>query len=582
MLHLAKPRPLAADVWRISLPIVFGAPLTRLFSRVRVLAILFLLGASTGPTAFASAPKPALPGIDNRWRHLRSPHFELYSQNKDGESREVLHNLEILRAIFFESLKLRERLHVDVTVYYFREKKDFQAYLPDAFRNSTSLVGFHLFRGDRAVIVMGPADDEDSAQTTIFHEYVHHLFRITEQDPPLWYNEGTADVLAGMKVNRKKVQIGTPLVDRALYLRQETLIPLEQLFSAEHSPKLYVDEIHTGVFYAESWALLHFLRFGDSGFPKAAVDRFLEVAGQSEKATAVDLRKHFKACFGCDYPEMQRRLSTYVRTGSYRSGEYPMPDIKPSSSYTVEPLALEETTVRLAELAVRVSHSGAGELILLNAMSERPRDPRPLETLGGEALARDDLRTATERWEQALAAGSENPAVIRELALMEGRRWFSDYNDLLKLPKDVTQRLRSRLLRSIEFEPAQDGSYEVLAQVEAFAELPLARNINTVINHLPEMTDKRRTLLALSRVLLRAGQAASANVMMTHLRTLRLDRNEAKALNSLELRMRADFPDVTIPTGEGAGGAEAKDTAAVQTVPPSRLRIPSVPLPDDL
>lgn len=122
----------------------------------------------------------------------------------------------------------------------------------------------------------------------------------------------------------------------------------------------------------------------------------------------------------------------------------------------------------------------------------------------------------------------------------------------------------------------------MLAQVEAFAELPLARNINTVINHLPEMTDKRRTLLALSRVLLRAGQAASANVMMTHLRTLRLDRNEAKALNSLELRMRADFPDVTIPTGEGAGGAEAKDTAAVQTVPQSRLRIPSVPLPDDL
>lgn len=529
----------------------------------------------------SAAPKAVLPGVDGRWRLIRSPHFELYSQNKDGESREVLHNLEILRAVFFENLKLRERLRVDVSVYYFHDKADFQAYLPEAFRNSTGLAGFHLFRGDRAVIVMGPTENDEDAQNTIFHEYVHHLFRITEQDPPLWFNEGTADVFAGMKVKRDKVFIGSPLEERALYLRQENLIPLDQLFASEQSnKKLYVDEIHTGVFYAESWALLHFLRFGDSGFSKDVVDRFLLVAGNGEKASATDLRAFFKTCFGCDYPEMQRRLSSYIRTGSYRAGAFPMPKVEGVSTYVTHPLTLDDITLRLAELSVRVNHSGAGELILLNAITSHPSDPRPLETLGGEALANQDVRTATERWEQALAIGSQNPAVIRELALMEGRRWFSEFNEYLQLPNDVADRLRKRLLRSIQVEPAQDGCYEMLAYVEAFADLPLAKNINTVIAHLPEMADKRKTLLALSRVLLRAGQPDSAAVMMAYLKTVRLDPNDAKTLVALERQMATDFPKTKV----AAPSTESSDRAAKAPSPSSnsQLKIPSVPLPEDL
>lgn len=517
----------------------------------------------------------ALPVIDEKWRHFASPHFELYSRNADAPSRELLHNLELLRAVFLDRMKLEERLHVPVTVFYFHSKSEFQAYAPEALRANFGLAGFHLFRPDRAVISMAPAEDSEMAQQTIFHEYVHHLFQIAESRPPLWFNEGMAEVLAGIRVDGKRVRIGTPVENRALYLREESLLPLDQLFAADQSARIYADEKHTGVFYAQSWALLHFWYFGDSGFSKEGISRFLAVAGDRDVAGRTDLRKLFQACFGCDYPEMLHRLKKYIRTGSYRSGSHPTPDLEAAASYAVRPVAVDEITLRLAELAVRVEHSAAGKLILMNATSRWPNDPRPFETLGTEAYFEHDERTAAERWEQALAAGSKNPAVVRELALMEGHQWFRQFEESLRLPPEAVARMRSRLLRSIEIEPAQGAAYEMLSWVEAFAETPAAKNVNLVIGHLSAMPDKRRTLIGLSMLMLRVGKPRDAAMMLDHLDSLSLDPLDARAATVLRARLDADYPDVATARIEGA------QTVAPPSASPG-LKTPSVSLPDDL
>ncbi len=526
----------------------------------------------------ASAPRGPLPVIDGKWRHLTSPHFEVYSRNSDSDSRELLHNLEILRAVFFERLNLKERLHLDVTVYYFRSSEEFLAYAPQMFQNQSELAGFHLFQSDRAVISIAPNDDSEAAQQTVFHEYVHHLFHICEEDPPLWFNEGTADVLAGMKVEKERVLIGAPFEGRAAYLRTQPMIPLEQLFAADQKSNAYTQENHTGVFYAESWALLHFLRFGNTGFSKEAVEKFLRVASDREAASKIDLRKFFQGCFGCDYPDMERRLQNYIMRGSYHAFAFPLPKIDPASSYVARAVPVDEITVRLAELAVRVLHSGAGELVLLNAMTERPHDPRSFEALGSEAFVDNDERTATQRWEQAVEAGSQNPAIVRELALMEGRRWLSDFNDSLQLPEEVAARMRARLLHSIEIEPAQGASYEMLAWVEAFSATPNAKNINLVIGHLSTMNGKKRTLIGLSRVMIRLRKYDTASMMLKHLGTLALDQRDANAVAILRGRLDEEFPH------EESTGTPSKP-GEVQVAPPPLtpgLATPSVTVPADL
>jgi hypothetical protein len=389
----------------------------------------------------------------------------------------------------------------------------------------------------------------------------------------MWYNEGTAEVLAGIQLDGNRVKIGTPLENSAAYLSIEKLLPLDQLFAADRTSRIYTDK-HTGVFYAQSWALLHFWHFGKSGFSKDAVDRFLKIAGNRELAEATDLRKHFQQCFGIDYPEMLYRLKDYVRSGSYRYGTQPMPEFAPSSAYVSRAVAADEIGVRLAELAVRVNRTPAGKLVLLNAMTDRQKDPRSFETLGTDAYLEGDVKSATERWEQALVAGSTNPAIIRELALIEGKQWFGDFNDSFRLPEDATARMRARLLRSIEMEPAQAAAYEMLSWVEAFAERPQPSNINRVIAQLKDMPDKKRTLIGLAAIMLRIGKPEAAVPMLNHVGTLRIDGSEAQAVSVLRERLASEFPEVV--------AAPQREIAVEITPTGPSLKSQSVALPDDL
>jgi hypothetical protein len=58
--------------------------------------------------------------------------------------------------------------------------------------------------------LVAPVDDWASAQQLIYHEFVHHLFMVTEDEPPVWLNEGMADLLSTIEVGSDGVQIGNP------------------------------------------------------------------------------------------------------------------------------------------------------------------------------------------------------------------------------------------------------------------------------------------------------------------------------------------------------------------------------------
>lgn len=106
------------------------APLPRLV----LLGALLLVGR---------AEAAELPGADGKWRQWRSPNFEVYSRIRDADTRELLRSLELLRAAFLDTFKLKERLPLPVTAYLFDTEKLFQAYKPASFRKATSFRGFY-------------------------------------------------------------------------------------------------------------------------------------------------------------------------------------------------------------------------------------------------------------------------------------------------------------------------------------------------------------------------------------------------------------------------------------------------------
>jgi hypothetical protein len=83
--------------------------------------------------------------------------------------------------------------------------------------------------------------------------------------------------------------------------------------------------------------------------------------------------------------------------------------------------------------------------------------------------------------------------------------------------------LRSRLQRSIEYEPAQSAAYEMLAWVEAFSEEPSISNVNLIQRHFPTLRQQQRTLLALAFVRVRKKQPEDAKELLGQLDEMQPD-----------------------------------------------------------
>lgn len=495
--------------------------------------LVILLLAVACPLPRLGAQAAEFPGTDDKWRHFRSPSFELYSRNREGESRELLHNLELLRALFLDTFKLTEKRRLEVTIYYFRSANDFRSYVNEVYGTKHGFAGLYVSGVDRAVIMLSPGEDAASARQLIFHEYVHHLFRVSEQVPPSWFNEGMAELFSTVTPKSGKMELGHPVVGRLWQLKQGKLMPLEQLFAVDQSSPILRQGEHTGLFYAESWAMMHYLYFGNSKIPDAQRNAFLKLALVNRFKDGGDMRKHFRGIFGMDYPEMQERLEGYVSGGSYSWRKIPMPEIPPAAGYATRPVPRREMGLRLAELALRVSRSARAKLALLQAKEQDPRETRALEALGSDALRDENQQGARERWTEAVERGTRNPAIYRELGLMEGRGIFSQFDVHFRVPEEKVRRLRDYLLRAIEYNPEQSDAYEMLAWVEAFAPEPSIKNLNVVQRAYGNLSRQQRTALALAFVRVRLGSKEEALAMLADLQTMAPDPWETYGIEAI-------------------------------------------------
>ena len=97
----------------------------------------------------------------------------------------------------------------------------------------------------------------------VYHEFVHLLVNNSVRSMPLWFNEGLAEYYATFEVQRVG-RIARPRnvqEDHVLLLR-DRFLPLESIVAVDHDSPLYNESDKTSIFYAESWALVHYLLMG--------------------------------------------------------------------------------------------------------------------------------------------------------------------------------------------------------------------------------------------------------------------------------------------------------------------------------
>jgi hypothetical protein len=496
--------------------------------------MVWLVGVGLSTATLAAAPADPFPGLDAKWRVYDSPHFELFSRVSDGESREMLRNLEGMRAFFLQHLELTARPAPRVTIYAFPNLRLFKAY---AATEQDGHVGEYRLWPDRDVITLSLMDGHDLAMWIVYSSYTKHLLKLAGADlRKSWAHQGLAMLLGNFELSGNRVQFGASDPLRSRLAQENPRVDVAQLLRAEEGRSFFPAQEQSNIFHAQCWAMLHYWYIGQSTVPVATVNRFLKFALTHPAAEdEAALAQEFQECFGVDYAEMSRRLSTYLRRGSFISQLLPLP-AHAAAPIRVRPLDVVELRERLAELRLRNRRDPAGKFVLLEAL-DGPRAARAAEVLGTDALVDQDDRRAQEYWMRAAAAGSENPTVALAAAQMEFTRWFARRDVYFRLPAEKAAELRRLLLRSIELTPTLPENYEALAWVESAAPEPNPAHLNRVQRKFDELRDRVGTLFALALARARLGDVAGGLALLDSLPTLREGSAEAAFLR----QARADL-----------------------------------------
>jgi hypothetical protein len=270
------------------------------------IALLLALTAALGAQSRAS---------QEDWLEVRSPNFIVVSNGGEKQARHVAGQLERMRSVF---QTLYSQTSADsgspIVALALKDKQSFQTLEPEAYlaKGQLDLAGLFLMAPDKNYILLRTDAEAEHPYATIYHEYTHFRVRKNSDWLPLWFNEGLAEFFQNTEIGAKEVVLGEPSPDDILYLRQNRLLPLTTLLKVDQNSPYYHDEQKGSVFYAESWALMHYLYINDFATHGDRLGNYVQLVSQN-----VDSVTAAERAFG-DLKQLQSALERYVEQGNFQ------------------------------------------------------------------------------------------------------------------------------------------------------------------------------------------------------------------------------------------------------------------------
>jgi len=222
--------------------------------------------------------------------------------------RRVGRNLEEFRAAFASLFPWvrEEQASVGTTVVVFKDDSSFRPYKPLYEGKPANVAGYFQAGPDVNFIALTAAAETPHV---IYHELVHS-FTKDATAMPLWAGEGLAEFYGVMEIasNGKELLLGRPMTDHVLTLSRTSPLPLETFFAVEHDSPHYNEKTKQGIFYAQSWAIIHYLMLGNEGQHRPHLARYLELLSRGNS-----IEESFRQAFQMEPAQLERELNAYLR-----------------------------------------------------------------------------------------------------------------------------------------------------------------------------------------------------------------------------------------------------------------------------
>ncbi|MEK6299092.1 MAG: tetratricopeptide repeat protein [Acidobacteriota bacterium] len=509
-----------------------------------VACALVLLAASTAPAK-------------DKWLNLRTKNFNIVGNADEGDTRELALKLEQFRLIISKLTNTSNVTPVPITVVVFKNDGAFKPFKPLYNGKPANVSGFFQQSEDENVIALDLNADEEYPMSVIFHEYTHLLTAYASVPFPLWMSEGLAEFYSTFDVKKNEVTIGKPLSGHVWLLR-EKFVPFQTLFSVRHDSPGYNERDKQGVFYAESWALAHYLMFGNNHARQPQLTQFLGLL-----SSGMNVEKAFNEAFKIGFAEMEKELRRYVGNRSYPGMIYTLKSTEGEKDVSVRALSDAEVQYNLGNLLMRINRLEDAETYFNQAAALDAGLAGPYEGRGFIAMRRDKYDDAREHFRKAAALGSQNHLVHYYYAESMQREQKGSREGISLIQSDIARTMIAELKTAIKLMPGFGPAYNLLGFVYLVSGENIGEGLEVMKTALKLSPQNKHVALNLAELQLRMQDYAGAKKTLEPLVGAddepRIKEQAQSIMSMIDSYTRRDTNADKYSTGDTASEPELKE-----------------------
>ena len=497
----------------------------------------------------------------DNWRSVRTNNLFVIGNADPEKLRQVAAWLEFFHSAFARLVSRNVfDASVPTTVILFRDEASFTPFKPLYQGRPANVAGFFQPGEDVNYIAISLDSGERDPFSTAFHEYVHLHLRDNIPGAPLWLNEGLAEFYGTMQFSGGEATLGAPLNHYLRLLREQEMLPLSTLFSIGTNSPHYNEQEKSGIFYGQSWALVHYLMLGGGSGRQEQFKRFLGQVSRGESAA-----KALEDSFGMSLATVENELKAYVRRGEFAAMRIASADPEAYASYTAtqrSSLTEGEANYYLGDLLFHINRQADAERYLKQAIALEPSF-RPAHAALGLIYTYQKRYADAKKYLQKAVESPQSYLIHYLYAFVLGREAVSATGRITDYSRETAASMRENLLKSIKLAPSYAPSRHLLALVDLVT--------NEHLDEAFEMARKARELaptktsyaLLLARIHLRRSEVAEARNILEP-----LARASDTAVRSEAQGLLDSLSDSGTNTGAGRSTASSRQVSSAMIAEP--------------
>jgi tetratricopeptide (TPR) repeat protein len=385
------------------------------------------------------------------WLEVRSQHFVVLTDTSEKQARRVAGQFERMRAMFHLLMpNASGSAGSPVIVLALKDKKALQSLEPAAYlaKGQLDLAGWFMPAPDKNYILLRLDAQGDHPYATIYHEYTHFMMRSASSWIPLWMSEGLAEFYQNTDIQEKEVLMGQASAGDLLYLRQNRLLPLTTLLSVDRTSPYYHEEQKGSIFYAESWALTHYLEIGDA---QKGTTRLQDYANLLVRNT--DPMLAAQQAFG-DLALLQKSLFSYISQDRFMMFKMNKTVTVDESAFQARAIPETDADAIRADVLVYNERPKDAQVLLDSVLRDDPNNALAHETMGYLKFREGDIPGARKWYGEAVKLNSQSYLANYYYAAMSMGPGGENHDPAIE----------SSLRTSIRLNPAFAPAYDALAR----------------------------------------------------------------------------------------------------------------------